>query len=588
MLRTMNPRRETFLLFAMFAMVAIYLSLAALLPKDVFWISDNGNRLLQMQSIIQQHFTSIQIVPSSGVADFSSLQPPHFYRLDGADYSYYPFAFPYLAAGPALLFGNRGLLLIPLLSAILLLMIYVRLWKSLFRDSAPVLPLFVLGLATPLFFYTLTFWEHTLTMLLAVSAVHLTIRAGQNCSARHVCLAGLIAGAIPWFRPEGYLFCCLLPVASFLAWRRGYRAGWLVVGILPSIAVLWFLNCRLYGSIFGLHTAKYLQLGELFGNRETSMALFLLGKLEVCYSYLFQYSASLPIGLLCGAPFLLAAIVGLCRRTGPGLANAIAAAALVGSGVLVCYSFRAEDPVFATLWTQGLSISTPFVVFFLLGIRRNLTEASAEIRLLSVLTLGFLFFGTLAINNYERGILWGGRYYLLVYPFLTILSFQTYRDMLNGPASGETKRATRWLFHLLLALSLSVQIHGVGLLFAKTRATQKILDVLAASPSNHIVTDVFWLPEEMAAIFYRKKFLFLRHPGQLSELQKLLVDERANSFDLVLSPTYSDRQLLAGLRAFYPLIGSNTVASKGQNWLTLNIYSFAAQLGTVPLTNRSE
>lgn len=77
----------------------------------------------------------------------------------------------------------------------------------------------------------------------------------------------------------------------------------------------------------------------------------------------------------------------------------------------------------------------------------------------------------------------------------------------------------------------------------KKEASGAIAAALLKQPAEVIVSDVFWLPEDCAAIFYRKKFMQVRDDRQLAELLELLRRRQVKSFALVLSAEPMFRRL---------------------------------------------
>ena len=73
-------------------------------------------------------------------------------------------------------FGITGLYLLPLLSGWLIALISGLLARTFNPRLAPV-AILVVGLATPVFFYSLTFWEHTPATLYALVAVWILVTA---------------------------------------------------------------------------------------------------------------------------------------------------------------------------------------------------------------------------------------------------------------------------------------------------------------------------------------------------------------------------------------------------------------------------
>lgn len=160
---------------ASIAVLIVYAALLWWLPKDIFWSPDEGAKFLNMQTISWDdglHFT----IPYNG----RHLDPHfHFYAKGhvypqpssacNIEYNW-PLWFPLLSLIPYRLFGIWGIYLLPLLAgwgtAVLSGMIARRI-----QQNAAVATILAVGFATPILFYSILFWEHTMAVFLGLLAV---------------------------------------------------------------------------------------------------------------------------------------------------------------------------------------------------------------------------------------------------------------------------------------------------------------------------------------------------------------------------------------------------------------------------------
>ena len=170
------------------AAVVVLLSYALVLsvtPRHVFWSPDEGGKFLYVRSVRWQDGFTYQIPYAGRPLDpeFEFFLPELTYPRPSATPSGTPhvrFATPIwfsLISLPGLAaFGITGLYLLPLLSGWLIALISGLLARTFNPRLAPG-AILVVGLATPVFFYSLTFWEHTPATLCALVAVWILVTA---------------------------------------------------------------------------------------------------------------------------------------------------------------------------------------------------------------------------------------------------------------------------------------------------------------------------------------------------------------------------------------------------------------------------
>jgi len=171
-------------LLALACVAAIYGVLAFLvLPQDAFFSSDEGLKFIQLQNFTRKGWRDFTIdYPGRDLDPELSYvpinNPPPLIR-DGKIFAVYPIFFPLLATPLYQHLHYTGLYLIPLLSGLLTLALSAYLVRLTGEDDHwPVLLL--IGLGTPLLFYSLLFWDHTLgTMLSTLALILVTWEGGQ-------------------------------------------------------------------------------------------------------------------------------------------------------------------------------------------------------------------------------------------------------------------------------------------------------------------------------------------------------------------------------------------------------------------------
>jgi hypothetical protein len=157
------------------AVALVYLATLALLPPGGLWIVDNGSKRIQTEALLANGFRDFSL-PWPGREldpDFAFNPLPSVFSVvrDGRLYSLYSPVFPALSALPFRAFGDAGLSLLPLLASLALLGFVGRI-ADLAELPPPgrALSILVAGLATPVWFYAVVFWEHAVVAALCLGA----------------------------------------------------------------------------------------------------------------------------------------------------------------------------------------------------------------------------------------------------------------------------------------------------------------------------------------------------------------------------------------------------------------------------------
>jgi hypothetical protein len=472
---------------AILAVAALLVAMRLALPAGAFWISDAGNKFLVAENFAASGFRHVSIGYPAADLDPSfrwfSASAGHFRAIGGRFFSIVPWLFPLLAALTSTW--------LPLFAGIGIAMLIPPLLRLTGSDVNPSLAIVATIFATPLAFYSLDFWEHTLATLLATLAVLLLLRKSPL-------LAGLAAGASAAIREESYLFVIAVLVAAF-AWR-------FLAGALAILIPFWIAQQLIFGNPFGLHLASHLGAGD-------NVALPARIIRNILY-FLFHFHQRWWIAALLALPALAAIVVGSIRAS-ERVRNIAAAACGLASAIGLMLMLANDDPIVDTIFTQGLFLSLPFAALFLVR-WRELVQHDILARIVAV----YIVLMPLVLRANWSGIVWGPRYFLTIVPLLVVLSLRRGRLTLA-----------------LVAVSIAIQLFGLVLLHRKVSAGAELVALLRAAPQV-IVTDVYWLPEEASAIYFDKKMM---QPRDDRELLLALASLRAHGvrdFAFVTSPRY--------------------------------------------------
>jgi hypothetical protein len=253
------------LYFLYFAGVAYLLFLLSSQQNNVFYSGDGGLKFMAIKQICaSEDFRYITDTHAKWVNDiwaqgYFPVKEPFVISTAKGYLFQYPPAFQFINSFFYGKFGYKGLYIIPFISLLLLWYWFIRTALKLsFSTKETAAIFFLLAFCSPLSFYGVVYWEHTLAILLEFSAIYFVL-----CKPRQPWLGavlGIMSGLAAWLRPECMLINILL--AGSLAvtdFRRLTLAHWLfAIGLLAGTASFLIFNKVEYGYFFGMHGLQVL------------------------------------------------------------------------------------------------------------------------------------------------------------------------------------------------------------------------------------------------------------------------------------------------------------------------------------------
>jgi hypothetical protein len=474
---------------------------------DVFWTTDGGNRFIQVQQLARSGELPIEYpgVPLDPAFTFAPTGGHHFVIRDTRLHSFYTTTFPLLVAPLYRLFGLPGLYLIPLLAMIATIPLLGLLSRALGSTDWPVASAVALVFATPLFFYTVSFWEHTLALALTTAGVLLATR-------RSPAFGGALIALGAAFREESYIALAAVG-AALMADRRVREAVVLFAAAIAVLSPLWLANWVQYSHPLGLHSAVYEAIGGGIAEKVWNF-----------WIYLFAFTRQPVVRVGLAVPAILLALIALMKpsprvqRARVILLYATAAGAVAAAVTLI----TSPQPLNEAFRTQSLFGSIPFAVSFF-AVARELP------RFLSVLIGTSLVLTCAALHQGDIGLIWGPRHFLWLVPFLVIATAMAVRLL---PATARAAIA------ILVIAAFAIHAQGIRLLSQKLRFSAELLQTIEASDAKVVVTDVFWVPEELAALWFKKPMFLVKSDQELAGIIERLQKAGIRRMDFVAAAQF--------------------------------------------------
>lgn len=505
-------------------LVALVLAASlALLETRAFWVIDNANKFLQMQAILESHYRDFSIPwPGHDVDPEYRWNPlPHPFGVveDGRLYSFYPPAFAVVSSLPYRILGMPGLYALPFLAGVAMLVGVARAARTLGADArGQAAAVLVTGLGTPVWFYSVVFWEHVPAACLALFGAEGVLRFLRDGARRDLVRGCALAALAVYLRDELYLFCGVLAAVATRE-SPGSRLrvaatslATLAIAILP----LWAFQAWALGHPFGFHLDTQFAPDLATHLRERGSTLHVL------------FLASGPdraVSLLAMGPFALALLLAprLGERSAAWLPPALAGLAVLGCGISLAGYATAESPIRWMNSSNGLLSTVP--VLALAGFRfADANEAPLDLRATGALrgiALGYAGLYALAAPlAASAGVHWGNRLLLVLYPLAALLAGPNLARWLERFA--RVRPVAAGVVALAVATSVGAQAYGVRLLHEKQSFSVRLAVEVARHPGVPIATGLFWLPQELFAELRTRPIFLVSTRDDMGELRRRL------------------------------------------------------------------
>lgn len=511
----------------------------------LFFISDTGLRYLQIQELIEHGWRTFAVDYPGYRFDPGLRHVPYYdvyYVINEQLYlSITPF-FPFLASLLYAAVGKAGLVLLPVLGGVLTAAAGYFLARY-GRLRHPFVFLWGIILCTPVLFYSLELWDHTLASGLALSGVALLAYALQQKARWPLIASGILVSLAIGQRGEVIVLAPALAFALLLVtWPRLQATLLYVVGGVIGAVPVALLNYLWVGHPLGLPLAP-----RLFG-----------------YGIPDYYGVSKALPVVEGTPgTLMLRITHVGRllfhiERGDSVA-AVATLLAILSVFLLVFALRLRR--YRTIRVFGLSLvlavlayglwlirglevslvglvtSFPLIAFCLVSVNSGDNGAGRHnvYRLLAVSAWLFILFSlllTMVGYGSHGGAQWGARYLLPAYPMLLYMAFYSY-ELLRERVQGQLRQALTVTFAGLLIVALVFQLGGVRLLLqGKETHRRPLHDLIGSLPTDVILTNMIQVPS-LSAAQEEKIFLWVNDEEEIGSLIPRLAGQGVMRFAVI-------------------------------------------------------
>lgn len=504
--------------------LSAYVAAYVMIPKDGFWINDNECKFLQVQGLIRTEFRDFSIPWPGKELDpelsCSPLVDPFGHVANGRLYCFYPPMFALVSTLPYRLWGSHGLHIGPFIAGLLTLPAIWYLAGLLpgRRSSRPI-AVFLAALATPIWFYSMTFWEHTPSVCLTTWSVAFCMRYLLSGGLGSVMLSAALCGFSVYFRDDLYLLGAAIGLVMILF---GPRRRWLAAALFAlalgvSVLPLLYFQWKVLGNPLGHHFTHHSPL-------EFGIGTFLLDRFGVVRTLLIDCYGRGVVSFTVILPYLLLWLI-YPRVSGQifrWLVPLICAVALLGGLVISFGHLTAYSPMWCLLTANSLFAVSPILILGFIcrrddpaGNERHDDAGRIQRALWTILSFYVLAFVFLVPKMNSSGIHWGCRLVLPAYPLMAVMAGGTLATWWH--ACRRNRSVLGALLGATVALSVGMQAYSLWLLAARKEFAAEFNRIVAQRPETVIVTNHGLVPQYLSGCFYDKRiFLPVDQMGWLA------------------------------------------------------------------------
>jgi hypothetical protein len=479
------------------------LAILATLPPTGFFSADSGPKYWQCVAFAEgEGWPRGFDYPARDLDPERRHIPPFTAPIGDRLASIYPVLFPLLAAVPELAAGDRALRLLPWLAALAAAWATGRLASALRGDPVTGWGSAAALAATPLAFYAIAFWEHSLAAAMVVVGLLLVVegeRDGARMPWRWGAL-GVLVGLGTWVRSEVVFLAPVLVVAA--VWQNGPArprsvlalAGGCVAGLAGGAAVQAVTLGRWLPLHATYHAGSSLRAHDFLASRLASLTEFAAP----------HWSAGLA-----AAVWLVALAITLSRSGSRSRAGELAGVAAVAAAVATATVVPVVRWLSGAAPTDAFPVSAPVATWIVLSTLPLLLWGQPRAAVLNrrrwlVAAAAVGSVAAVFVARPVRSFEWGGRFFVPAGLLLLALTASL------PVAYGARRRLRRAAVGVAVATAVVVQALGLVLLRHGATTHQTLTaELLAFSEAGEpIVTDSYMLPLLSGRGWWQRRFLY--------------------------------------------------------------------------------
>jgi len=419
----------------------------------------------------------------------------------------------------------------------------IAVWKlaglsRLGKSSQPI-AVTLAALCTPVWFYSLTFWEILPATAMVIWSIYFFIKFILRNRITDLFFSAIFTAVSIYLRDEFYTLVLILMILMAIDNPKKWKFSFLF-GVMTALFLvpLWLFQWKLLGNPMGLHVTS-LSLSELGFNG------YIIERWQIIQRLLLNSYKNVPVSIIINIPFLLLLIIFPKISSKKNLFLIVLSIIAVLSGLLFLSNYIfADNKILAMGYSNGLFGVSPILIYGFIRIRKNsvsdYSQEKIEVIIWRVILMFIATYLILCPYEHAKGLHWGCRYFLIVYPLICLqvaLNFQKLKIFKHA------KSVLKYIFILVLFLSFLSQIFSIKILYNRKKVITELNNTVSMRPEKIVLTNIFFKAMDLGPIFYDKKIFLVK----TSQKNSLLKELRKIGIKRALLVFYPDsKELLKG------------------------------------------
>ncbi len=528
----LSLKRSEFI--AISSITMIYILLWLWIPTPSFWGVDNGIKFQGARSFSE---TGSIRIPYSGISFDSEgiyrpLIPPFGVMSKKGQIPTFSVPFMLVAGMFYSLFGQSGPHLFSFLGGIACLIAGLMLWKYQRPNRDATAYLIILGLGSPLLFYSLTLWEHSWAMALVMFSYLLLFRRNTrtlntNKGYINLAIAGVLIGISVTIRTETVMWIVLTAVY----WQQTGRRWRALIPYLSGVFIIFILTLL----INAVYTDRFLPM-HMISNMEfhklSNVVDLFLSRIDNMYVALLSGFSNNLFSLFGLIPLIIVVYRNKWRHYKVMWY-------LLTALIFIVWSYYWLEVMNATNRPAHMAISGGLfwvIPLATLAVTKFKKEKRHFIKFIWY-AIGLYVILYVISSPKASGIHWGPRLIVTAVPLILLLATVRLHNWWRGI------RQARYLIGLLVLLSVWGQAYSVQTLYTVRSENEKMNSWIVETGPEPIVTMMWWLAGDCGLNSDRVPWYTIVGTSQLKLLVNQFQSDGIQRFNYVEIPPYvNDKQ----------------------------------------------
>jgi hypothetical protein len=473
----------------------IFFSLAILKPKGIFWSLDEGGKWIYMENVLRTGSPRAPLIYPGRSLDSKLENVALFFygRIGQKIYTWWPVGFPLVTLPFYKLLGWAGLFILPSLAGAIIVYFSGKIaetFSSKLKNSGRLIAL-TIALATPVAFYSMTFWEHTISVacvVITLYCIQISIRTPER---PYLFIAGVMGSLATFFRLESGLIILGFGVA-ILVFEMKKAIPLILGGLITTsgwvLGNMWLSGHPFSSSMDSIQAISSFTAFKMVGIRFISYVLFnspTIGAFDLGDRLLY----------------LVTFLTGLCVLFGIFRKTLWLSALLSVSVTGICAYVLFQPSLYRSV--HGFVLISPIVLLSSWIIGTQAWRANKKFWIicgmgLIVFTIGYVLRAWVSAG----GLQWGPRYMLALYPILVIAAVIGAEELL-----GQVSALKRYLVLAVAAVAVLVgfgfEVRGYITMYLTMDLYNKSATTLRAINDKVIKTECTWMPMVIPDLYWK-------------------------------------------------------------------------------------